>query len=117
MAFKEINIGQLQGAQQVASGLLVAEANFSRRLYLTEALVLLAASHVLLDNENFNRPSVEELTNLGSSSMRKIIQRFEKAEIFQSDGKGGTNGRPHNLYRPTELGGRIMSIFQEPTTI
>jgi hypothetical protein len=117
MAFEEISVGQLQSAQQLASQLLVTEANFGRHLYLTESLVMLAASHVLLTHDHFYRPRIEELTNLGSRSISNIVQRFEAVDVFQLDGEGETGAHPHFLYRSTELGARIMDIFQRPIAV
>ena len=114
MAFEEISVGQLQSARQLASQLLVTEANFGRHLYLIESLVMLATSHVLLTQNHFHRPRIEELTDLGSRSVSNIVQRFEAADVFQLDGEGETGGRPHFLYTSTELGARVMDIFQRP---
>ena len=117
MAFEEQTLGQLYDAKRQASRLLIMEGTLEKDLFPDEALVLQAASHVLVANETFTEPQLIAITEFSRRSVNLTLERFvniELIEIQQRVGGPGRRGKPLRLFGPTELGSQVLDFFHDP---
>lgn len=119
MSFDERTLSQLYDAKRQASRLLIMEGVLVRDLVPDEALVLQAASYVLTTNETFTEPQLIAITEYPRRSINYMLERFvniDLIEIQKRVGGPGRRGKPLRLFGSTELGSKVLALFQEPNT-
>ena len=127
MAFKEQTLGGLYTAMESANNLLVDNDVPIRKSGLTiiEGIALQGTSHLVATGHTpFLRSSLADQSGINFDSLRPILERFEDTYTIISSSSEVPDRPSRNAeraakiyYRPTELGTRVLKLFNMPPKI
>lgn len=118
MAFEDQSLGAFIEAKVATTSILQEQGLKSRVVSFEEALVMQAASHLLLTRPEFYGRQVSQMVQVHEGAIYPTLQRFEQgygivtSRIETPEELADLHRRSRRLYTPTEFGQQIFNLYQ-----